>query len=167
MKTILQRHRGRKYHDNRLRLLTCIFEAVTERIFSATFHFSNSKHYRDRLKQTRHNWQTSLPVLWLYMICPHHSTGSTFSSDADTLSMAMDSSQAIPHSQNSRHVSTFRDHTIPLKSQESLSFNPMGTSGSPMPGQSGLTPPHHPLSPISPCIRTHLLNHIQNDSGHP
>ena len=27
------RQRGRKYHDNRLRLLTCIFEAVTERIF--------------------------------------------------------------------------------------------------------------------------------------
>ena len=35
---------------------------------------------------------------------------STFSSDAETLSMAMDSSQEIPHSQNSRHVSTFSGH---------------------------------------------------------
>ena len=49
--------------------------------------------------------------------------------------MAMDSSQAIPHSQNSGHVSTFSDHTLPLESQESLSFNPMETSGFPMPGQ--------------------------------
>ena len=126
-----QRQRGRKYHDNRLRLLTCIFEAVTERIFGATFHLSNSKHYRDWLKQTRHNWQTSIPAYDLST----QSTGSTFSSDAGTLSMAVDSSQAIPHSQNSRHVSTFSDHTLPLESPESLSFNPMETSGSPMPGQ--------------------------------
>ena len=126
-----QRQRGRKYHDNRLRLLTCIFEAVTERIFGATFHLSNSKHYRDWLKQTRHNWQTSIPAYDLST----QSTGSTFSSDAGTLSMAVDSSQAIPHSQNSRHVSTFSDRTLPLESQESLSFSPMETSGSPMPGQ--------------------------------
>ena len=38
-----QRQRGRKYHD-RLQILICIFEAVTERIFGATFHLSNSKH---------------------------------------------------------------------------------------------------------------------------
>ena len=50
-------------------------------------------------------------------------------------SMAMDSSQAIPHSQNSRQVSTLSDHTLPLESQESLSFDPMETNGSPMPGQ--------------------------------
>jgi hypothetical protein len=81
-----QRQRGRKYHDNRLRLLTCIFETVTERIFGATFHLSNSKHYRDWLKQTRHNWQTSIPAYNLST----QSTGSTFSSDAETLSMAMD-----------------------------------------------------------------------------
>ena len=39
-----QRQRGRKYDDNRLRLLTCIFEAVTEHIFGARFNLSNSKH---------------------------------------------------------------------------------------------------------------------------
>ena len=49
--------------------------------------------------------------------------------------MAMDSSQAIPHSQISRHVSTYSNHTLPLQSQESLPFNPMETSGSPVPGQ--------------------------------
>ena len=39
-----QRQRGRKNHDNGLRLLACIFEAVTERVFGATneFHPSNS-----------------------------------------------------------------------------------------------------------------------------
>ena len=102
-----QCQRGRKYHDNRLRLLTCVFEAVTERIFGTTFDLSNSKHYRNWLKQTRHNWQTSIPAYDLST----QSTGSTFSSDAETLSMAMDSSQAFPHSQDSRHVSTFSDHT--------------------------------------------------------
>ena len=99
--------------------------------FGVTFHFSISKHYQDWLKQTRHNWQTSIPAYDLST----QSTGSTFSSDAGTLSMAVDSSQAIPHSQNSRHVSTFSDRTLPLESQESLSFSPMETSGSPMPGQ--------------------------------
>ena len=56
-----QRQRGSKYHDNRLQLLTYIFEAVTERIFGAIFHLSNSKQYRDWLRQARHNWQTSIP----------------------------------------------------------------------------------------------------------
>ena len=78
-----QRQRGRKYHDNRLRLLTCLFEAV---IFGATFHLSNSKHYIDSLEQARHNWQTSIPAYDLST----QSTGSTFSSDAGTLSIAMD-----------------------------------------------------------------------------
>lgn len=126
-----QRHRGRKYHDNRLRLLTCIFEAVTERIFGTTFHLSNSKHYRDWLKQTRHNWQASIPTYDL----SSQSTGSTFPSDAETLSMALDSSQAIPHSQNDGRLSTFSDPTVPLDSQDSLSFNPMDTAGSPVPSQ--------------------------------
>ena len=49
--------------------------------------------------------------------------------------MAMDSSQAILHSQNSNHVNTFSDHTLLLESQESLSFNPMEMIGFPMPGQ--------------------------------
>ena len=126
-----QRHRGRKYHDNRLLLLTCIFEAVTERIFGTTFHLSNSKHYRDWLKQTRHNWQASIPTYDL----SSQSTGSTFPSDAETLSMALDSSQAIPHSQNDGRLSTFSDPTVPLDSQDSLSFNPMDTSGSSIPSQ--------------------------------
>ena len=126
-----QRHRGRKYHDNRLRLLTCIFEAVTERIFGTTFHLSNSKHYRDWLKQTRHNWQASIPTYDL----SSQSTGSTFPSDAETLSMALDSSQAIPHSQNDGRLSTFSDPTVPLDSQDSLSFNPMDTAGSSVPSQ--------------------------------
>ena len=76
-------------HDNRLLLLTCIFEAVSEHIFGDTFHPSNSKHYRDWLKQTQvtqNKWQTSIPAYDLST----QSTGSTFSSHVETFSMAMD-----------------------------------------------------------------------------
>ena len=111
--------------------MTTDCNSVTERIFGALYHLSSSKHNRDWLKQTRHEWQPSIPAYDLST----QSTGSTFSSDAETLSISTDSSQAIRHSQKSRHVSTFSDHTLPLHSQESLSFNPMETNGSPMSGQ--------------------------------
>ena len=143
-----QRQRGRKYHDNRLRLLTCIFEAVTERIFGTTFHLSNSKHYRDWLRQTRHNWQTSIPSYDLST----QSTGSTLSSDVETLSMTLDSSQAIPHSQDNRQVWTASDSTIPINSQEPLSSNPMETTGPPTSAQMTT-----PLSAI--------VNYVNNSGG--
>ncbi len=128
-----QRQRGRKYQDNRLRLLTCIFEAVTERIFGTTFHLSNSKHYRDWLRQTRHNWQTSI-IEPSYDLSTQ-STGSTLSSDVETLSRTLDSSQAISHSQDNRQVWTSSDSTLPINSQESLPSNPMETTGPPMSAQ--------------------------------
>ncbi len=65
------------------------------------------------------------------------STGSTFPSDAETLSMALDSSQATPHGQNDGRLSNFSasDPTVPPDSQASLSFNPMDTAGSSIPSQ--------------------------------
>ena len=40
--TDYQRLRGLKYHDNRLRLLTCVFEGITTRIIGQTFNLTCS-----------------------------------------------------------------------------------------------------------------------------
>ena len=77
-----RRIRGKKYHENRLRLLTCIFEAITERIIGITSVLSNSKVYQQWLAEIRHNW---LPM------CPNYdlssqTTDSFLGSSVDTLS---------------------------------------------------------------------------------
>ena len=41
-----RRTRGKRYHENRLRLLTCIFEAINERIPGGTRVVSNSNVHR-------------------------------------------------------------------------------------------------------------------------
>lgn len=82
-----QRQRGRKFNENRLRMLTCIYEAVTERIFGVTFDLSTSAQYRSWLRQTRHNWQNSIPEYDL----SSQSSESITSSRAETLSLATDS----------------------------------------------------------------------------
>lgn len=82
-----RRQRGRKFHENRLRMLTCIYEAVTERIFGITFDLSTSAQYRSWLQQTRHNWQISIPEYDL----SSQPTESVTSSRAETLSLAADS----------------------------------------------------------------------------
>ena len=112
------------------------------------FHLSNSKHYRDWLRQTRHNWQTSIPSYDLST----QSTGSTLSSDVETLSMTLDSSQAIPHSQDNRQVWTSSDSTLPINSQEPLSSNPMEATGPPTSAQMTT-----PLSAI--------VNYVNNSGG--
>ena len=57
-----RRLRGLKYHENRLRLLTFIFEAVTSRIYGATFNLTCTPAYHRWLTETRHNWLPFLPV---------------------------------------------------------------------------------------------------------
>ncbi len=54
------RLRGLKYHENCLRLLTCVFEGVTTRIIGQTFNLTCSPDYHTWLETTRHNW---LPIL--------------------------------------------------------------------------------------------------------
>ena len=41
-----RRIRGRKYHEHRLQILTCLFEAITERISGVTYDSSNTASYR-------------------------------------------------------------------------------------------------------------------------
>lgn len=110
-----RRQRGRKYHENRLRMLTCIYEAVTERIFGTTFGLSNSAHYRQWLRQTRHNWQPTIPVFDL----SSQSTESDSSSQAETRSMSIDSPRASPESQGVQSSSS--QHTVPLESPPKMS----------------------------------------------
>jgi hypothetical protein len=81
-----RRQRGRKFHENRMRILTHIYEAVTERIYGTTFALSTSEQYRQWLRQTRHNWQPMIPDHDLST----QSTESTHSSKAETLSMEVD-----------------------------------------------------------------------------
>ncbi len=49
-----------KYHENRLRLLTCLFDAVTSR--GATFDLTCSPVYHRWLDLTRQNWRPILPT---------------------------------------------------------------------------------------------------------
>ena len=56
-----RRLRGLKYHENRLRLLTCVFEGVTTRIIGQTFNLTCSPDYHRWLETTRHNWLPILP----------------------------------------------------------------------------------------------------------
>ena len=65
----------------------CVYEAVTERIFGNTFDLTTSPEYRNWLRQTRHNWQTSIPEYDL----SSQSTESITSSRAEVFSLATDS----------------------------------------------------------------------------
>jgi hypothetical protein len=56
-----RRLRGLKYHENRLRLLTCVYECITTRILGQTFNLTCSSDYHRWLEQARHNWLPSLP----------------------------------------------------------------------------------------------------------
>jgi hypothetical protein len=57
-----RRFRGLKYHENRLRLLTCVFEGVTTRIIGQTFNLTCSPDYHRWLENTRQNWLPLLPT---------------------------------------------------------------------------------------------------------
>jgi hypothetical protein len=54
--------RGLKYHENRLRILTCVFEAAATRVFGSTFHLTCSPAYHGWLNNIRHNWLPLLPT---------------------------------------------------------------------------------------------------------
>ena len=56
-----RRLRGLIYHENRLRLFTCVFEGVTTRIIGQTFNLTCSPDYHRWLETTRHNWLPILP----------------------------------------------------------------------------------------------------------
>ena len=77
-----RRIRGRKYHEHRLRILTCVFEAITERILGMTYDLSNTESYRQWVNMHRHNWQPEIPSYDL----PSQEMDSTSPSSAETLS---------------------------------------------------------------------------------
>mmetsp|Transcript_52383 Transcript_52383/g.109281 ORF Transcript_52383/g.109281 Transcript_52383/m.109281 type:complete len:515 (-) Transcript_52383:93-1637(-) len=53
--------RGQKYHEIRLRILTCLFESVATRVFGKTFDLTCSANYYRWLNQKRHDWIPFLP----------------------------------------------------------------------------------------------------------
>ena len=65
-----RRLRGLKYHKNRLRLLTCVFEGVTTRIIGQTFNLTCSPDYHRWLETTRQNWLIGYHVYPL-LTCYH------------------------------------------------------------------------------------------------
>ena len=48
--------RGRKYHEIRLRILTCLFEAVATRVIGKTFDLNCSPNYYRWMNQNHHDW---------------------------------------------------------------------------------------------------------------
>jgi len=152
--------RGRKFHENRLRILTHTYEAVTERIYGTTFALSNSPQYRQWLMQTRHNWQPMIPDHDLST----QSTESLPSSQAETLSMQVDSPRASHCSQDRSIHAEASQCTIPLESQQSRG----GTAGAvyntchtPTRSQTASRPARRrriqELSPTLSYIHTHTL----------
>ena len=76
-----RRLRGLKYHENRLRLLTCVFECVTTRIIGQTFNLTCSSEYHRWLDNMRHNWLPSLPS---YDLSQHPVAQMTSPQDSQT-----------------------------------------------------------------------------------
>jgi len=60
--TDYRRLRGLTYHDNRLRLLTCVLEGITTRLIGQTFNLTCSPDYARWMEHTRHNWLPTLPT---------------------------------------------------------------------------------------------------------
>ena len=53
--------RGQKYNENRQRILTCIFEGITTRLYGITFNLTCSPQYTKWFEQLRHNWSPIIP----------------------------------------------------------------------------------------------------------
>ncbi len=56
-----RRLRDLKYHENWVRLLTCVYECITTRILGQPFNLTCSSDYHRWLEKARHNWLPSLP----------------------------------------------------------------------------------------------------------
>jgi hypothetical protein len=112
-----RRLRGLKYHENRLRLLTCVFEGVTTRIIGQTFNLTCSPDYHRWLETTRHNW---LPILPPFDVCSQDPSSSQVSNPSQNdptqynpssqptpsdMSISPNDSPALTDNSSSRHVS--------------------------------------------------------------
>ena len=72
--------RGQKYNENRQRILTCIFEGITTRLYGITFNLTCSPQYTKWFEQLRHNWSPIIPKFDLDLVCsPKTSKPSQFS----------------------------------------------------------------------------------------
>lgn len=135
-------------------MLTHIYEAVTERIFGTTFALSNSEQYRQWLRQTRHNWQPMIPEYDL----PTQSTESAPSSQAETLSMEVDSPRASLVSQDQNIESRASQHTIPLESEQNILSQPMALSN----GEESV---RNSATPASVVNVVHVVNYVINSGA--
>ena len=72
--------RGKKYNENRQRILTCIFEGITTRLYGITFNLTCSPQYTKWFEQLRHNWSPIIPKFDLDLVSsPRTSQPSQFS----------------------------------------------------------------------------------------
>ncbi len=135
-----RRLRGLKYHENRLRLLTCVFEGVTTRIIGQTFNLTCSPEYYRWLENTHHNW---LPMQPTYDLASQDSVLSQnsdqpvqaqFSQNSPTTSSNMSISRNYSRSPSdmsiSRNVSQFQSQLTKsfLGRNDSFADNRSGTS---------------------------------------
>ena len=62
---------GQKYNETSQRILTCIFEGITTRLYGITFNLTCSPQYTKWFEQLRHNWSPLLPNLtWIWFLLP-------------------------------------------------------------------------------------------------
>jgi len=114
-----QRLRGLKYHDNRLRLMTCVMEGITTLIIGHTFNLTCSPDYARWMEHTRHNWLSILPTY------DPASQDSTISLQSDTATPVSPSAPQSP-SQTSRISSDMELNTV-VQSQSNNSQSSTGT----------------------------------------
>ena len=115
-----RRLRGLKYHENRLRLLTCIYECITTRILGQTFNLTCSSDYHRWLEKARHNWLPSLPS---YDLLQHTESEMSSSQESPIDSPTSFQPDICSHNSNQSQVS-------PRESREdNIEFHPSDPLG--------------------------------------
>ena len=90
----------RKYNENHQRILTCIFEGITTRIYGITFNLTCSPQYIKWFEQLRHNWSPIIPKFDMDLVSsPMTSQSSQFSNSMRSLTtdVAFNQSSQLAH----------------------------------------------------------------------
>ena len=91
---------GQKYNENSQRILTCIFEGITTRLYGITFHLTCSPQYTKWFEQLQHNWSPVIPKFDMDLVSsPRTSQSSQFSNSmpSPTKHIASTKSSQLEH----------------------------------------------------------------------
>ena len=153
--------RDQKYNENRLRILTCIFEGITTRIYGTTFNLICSQQYTKWFEQLRHKWSPIIPKFDMDLVSsssPRTSQSSQFSNSmsSPTTDVASNQSSQLAHPSYFSNPALMVDSNLPSLHVDTNSL-PNPTRGR----RRRREPPLLRLSPLPlpPHINAHTLIH--------